>query len=438
MLLLWETFIEIPRAYHRRMWTLPAISIFPFISQILELQDSLRLPFQLSLPSFALLMCGIGYELFNQSFTEAISFTHRRIMDTTSDGIIVINRQNTIINTNPAFEQILDQPRRQLIGKSISSVLGSFPYLDNPTNDILEFERKRYFASSPEGWQYLNIKISPLMSQNNEPVGRLITWRDTTKRRRAEEARQKAREEMFVLINAISGGARESASLQEFLSETIYQIIYPFRSQVCIIFLQDDRMQEKLERYYYLASHFGLNTNAINSLLNITDSMPLVGPAMRDQQPFLIPNASQDPRVPSELGNIGLECVLTVPLLARVGDENKSLGCMCLARKEGPAYSNDEISRLTAICDHLASLIDNDRRKKLSIALSERKVLMRDLHDSVSQKLYGLVALTEAAQAALEAGNAIDPSQVLLRIGENARQAVREMRLFLYQMQQYK
>ncbi len=60
---------------------------------------------------------------------------------------------------------------------------------------------------------------------------------------------------------------------------------------------------------------------------------------------------------------------------------------------------------------------------------------MRDLHDSVSQKLYGLLALTEAAQAALEAGSEIIPTQVLTRIGENARQAVREMRLFLYEMQ---
>ena len=60
---------------------------------------------------------------------------------------------------------------------------------------------------------------------------------------------------------------------------------------------------------------------------------------------------------------------------------------------------------------------------------------MRDLHDSVSQKLYGLVTTTEAAQAAIEAGSVVDPSEILARIGENARQAVKEMRLFLFQMQ---
>jgi signal transduction histidine kinase len=135
------------------------------------------------------------------------------------------------------------------------------------------------------------------------------------------------------------------------------------------------------------------------------------------------------------LQQIGLACILVVPLISRVGDEDRILGCVCLARKEHPAYSQDEIVRIMAICDHLANLVDSDRRRKLAIALFERQRLLRDLHDSVSQKLYGLVTLTEAAQAALETGNAIDPLQLLTRIGENARQAVREMRLFLYQMQ---
>jgi signal transduction histidine kinase len=49
--------------------------------------------------------------------------------------------------------------------------------------------------------------------------------------------------------------------------------------------------------------------------------------------------------------------------------------------------------------------------------------------------LYGLVTLTEAAQAAEEAGSQPDYHQVLFRIGENARQAVKELRLFLFQMQ---
>ncbi len=108
---------------------------------------------------------------------------------------------------------------------------------------------------------------------------------------------------------------------------------------------------------------------------------------------------------------------------------------MFLGRREKPVFSQDEIVRLMTLSDQIAILIDSDRRRKLAITLSERQRILRDLHDSVSQKLYGLVTLTEAAQAALEAGSQINPSEVLSRIGDNARQAVKEMRLFLFQMQ---
>ena len=121
--------------------------------------------------------------------------------------------------------------------------------------------------------------------------------------------------------------------------------------------------------------------------------------------------AAEDDRVPAAIRNLPVECVLMLPLIAQAGDDSKFLGCMCLARKEQPVFSPDEIVRLSTIAEHMASLIDSDRRRKLAIAMTERERLMRDLHDSVSQKLYGLVTTTEAAQAALEAGSSVDPAQ---------------------------
>ena len=157
---------------------------------------------------------------------------------------------------------------------------------------------------------------------------------------------------------------------------------------------------------------------------------------MNKGTPLQVKEAADDDRVPAAIRNLSVECVLMLPLIAQAGDDSKFLGCMCLARKEKPVFSPDEIVRLSTISEHMASLIDSDRRRKLAIAMTRHERLIRDLHDSVSQKLYGLVTTTEAAQAALEAGSSVDPAQEFARIGENARQAVKEMRLFLYQMQQ--
>ncbi len=361
-------------------------------------------------------------------------FSRENIVEKMNDGWMILDRDNVIIDINPAAEKMIDQSKEAVQGDSIKSVLADWPNLEVSVREPFEFELKRN-TGSRDGWQYLNVRVSPLMNLADEPFGRLVTWQDITERRMAEDARQVARDEMFVLLNAISSEASEAMSLDEFLSESIYQIIYPFRSHVVGIFLADEKSQDEEEQGFTLTSHFGISASTVDDLKHISAFSPLFGLVLTNHKPLLVENGIKDQDVPASLREIEHACFLMLPMTSNAGGENQFLGCMLLGRKEKPVYSPDEIIRLATICDHIASLIDNDRRRKLSITLSERQRLMRDLHDSVSQKLYGLVTTTEGAQASIEAGNTIDPAEVLTKIGENARQAVREMRLFLYQMQ---
>ena len=195
----------------------------------------------------------------------------------------------------------------------------------------------------------------------------------------------------------------------------------------------DERQKGINNQDLFLASHFGISEEVINDISHMDISSSFAELALKGRQAVMIEDIKNDPRVPPSLQELDLECLLLLPL--QVSEESRTVGFMFLGRREKPFFSQDEIVRLTIISDQIAILIDSDRRRKMAITLSERERILRDLHDSVSQKLYGLVTLTEAAQAALEAGTQINPSQILARIGDNARQAVKEMRLFLYQMQ---
>jgi signal transduction histidine kinase len=115
--------------------------------------------------------------------------------------------------------------------------------------------------------------------------------------------------------------------------------------------------------------------------------------------------------------------------------DGKSIGTICLARTERRPYTVDEIARLGLVADEIAAFTTRDHRRQMTIAFTERQRLVRDLHDSVTQRLYGLLTLTEASQAAAEAGTAAMPAELLSQIGENTRQALKEMRLFLYGLQ---
>jgi signal transduction histidine kinase len=118
-----------------------------------------------------------------------------------------------------------------------------------------------------------------------------------------------------------------------------------------------------------------------------------------------------------------------------MASEGKPIGVLCVARREGPAYSADDISRLSIVADEIAGLVTSDRQRQMAIVTAERQRLVRDLHDSVTQRLYSLLRLTEAAQAGLETGRPSVSEQLLPRIADHARHSLKEMRLFLYGLQ---
>lgn len=89
----------------------------------------------------------------------------------------------------------------------------------------------------------------------------------------------------------------------------------------------------------------------------------------------------------------------------------------------------------------LASLVDITSRKlaeesllKLA-ALEERQRLARDLHDSVNQSIHGLVLFSETLVSTLEKNNIDRARHIAERLQESARQALKETRLMLYEMQ---
>jgi PAS domain S-box-containing protein len=350
------------------------------------------------------------------------------VIESMSDGWMVIDLNNRIVDLNPAAETLVGVSREELFGKPAEQILSNWPKLN-----LEPFARELEIRGSLKihgEWRFLNVRILPLMSRANKQIGKVVLWRDITERKKSDDARQRARDEMFVLLHSISGAASQTLNLNDFLSEAMHQIVYAFQSQVSMIFLLDGGESEKSPPRYYLAAHHGVPKENLMHLSASPEVAKIIHWVMEHKEPFFAPDVPTDDRLPETMQKSGNTTMLLIPLVT--GDQ--VLGVIGLARNDGPPYGTDEISRLTVVSEELASLIYSDRQRQLAIALEERQRLVRDLHDSVTQKLYGLVQLTEAAQASVENGTPAQSIQVVTRIGENARQALKEMRLFLFEM----
>jgi signal transduction histidine kinase len=89
------------------------------------------------------------------------------------------------------------------------------------------------------------------------------------------------------------------------------------------------------------------------------------------------------------------------------------------------------------VADQLGTIVEGMRlqeQAERAAVLEERGRLARELHDSVTQLLYGINLFSRAGRDAYSQGKTEEGSQHLARLGETASQAIKEMRLLLYEL----
>lgn len=151
---------------------------------------------------------------------------------------------------------------------------------------------------------------------------------------------------------------------------------------------------------------------------------------MDRREALFIPDVAADSRV--TWADLPDEAVRLV--LAPLATADQMLGVLSVARVGGALFNVEEIALLTSIAEQVGVIVTNARLRQQTALLEERQRIARDLHDSVTQSLYGLVTLTEAGQLDLQTRDLAAIGQTFDRLGETARQSLKELRLFIYQL----
>jgi PAS domain S-box-containing protein len=122
-----------------------------------------------------------------------------------------------------------------------------------------------------------------------------------------------------------------------------------------------------------------------------------------------------------------------IPLVAR----DQVIGLLSLTNSMPGYYKQQHAHLALTIANQVAVAIDNAHlyeKAQTLAALEERHRIARELHDSVTQLLYGITLYCAATIRLLRAGNQELVEENLGEIKENALQALQEMRLLILEL----
>jgi len=149
-------------------------------------------------------------------------------------------------------------------------------------------------------------------------------------------------------------------------------------------------------------------------------------------KPVLVPDVSLDPHYVWMQGSL-TKSELTVPITVK----GKIIGVLDVQSQHLDAFEQTDLELMQAIANQTGIAIENARLYKQArhvAVLEERQRLGRELHDSVTQSLYGISLYAQAATGKIAIDQIDQARQYLDDIQNTAQESLADMRLLIYEL----
>ncbi len=192
----------------------------------------------------------VGLRLF-----DLVPIARDTLVEHMSDGVLVLDAQNRIVDTNEAVRQFVGASAAN-IGQSADVVLSKWPDILRMCHDNAACHVETLLDQ--EAPCFVDVRISPLQDRSGYLTGRLIIFRDITKRYQAETRLQQANrrlKEQLTEIEVLQAKLREQAIRdtltgllnRRYLEETLPRELAKAareRHSVAVIMLDIDHFKE--------------------------------------------------------------------------------------------------------------------------------------------------------------------------------------------------
>jgi len=196
-LVFFRAFITSHAIYRSQIGLLLVAGLFPIAASILYLSGLNPLA-GLDLPPIGFTIMGIilAFTLTRFRLLELVPVARSILIEHLRDGVLVVDLNNNIVDINPAAYRYLGQTNPQ-IGDTAAQAFAARPDLFHCFQENAEHEQEIAISDNPP--LFVNLNIVNLHNADGEACGRLITLRDVTERRVAQDALETKSRELELL-----------------------------------------------------------------------------------------------------------------------------------------------------------------------------------------------------------------------------------------------
>ncbi|MGC9350315.1 MAG: histidine kinase N-terminal 7TM domain-containing protein [Anaerolineae bacterium] len=197
-----------PDVYRRQTLFVMISVVVPWAANVISIFDLVR-PHNLDLTPFAFTISGvaIAWGLLRHRLFDLMPLARDAIMESLRQGLIVLDREDRIVDVNPAAEEMTAHRRRDVVGQVLGDVLPAYAEILSHYEDRHE-AYEEVFVSGPKEDGYpegdssvsvYEVHVYPLLDAHGHLAGRLLVVQDITEYKRSETALSNYAERLRIL-----------------------------------------------------------------------------------------------------------------------------------------------------------------------------------------------------------------------------------------------
>jgi PAS domain S-box-containing protein len=370
---------------------------------------------------------------------------YRDIFEATGDGLVITDLDGNLVDANPAFCSMHGYDSSELlVGRHAKAWL-------HRDHHRLHDE---YVATIKAGHRFQAQAVDVRRDGTSFPVeihgsafayrGKphaLLVVRDVTERARAYELLERRVEERTRELSTlleVSNDVASTLELEPLLGLILEQLraVVDYTDSSLLVFEGEDLVtvgyRGPVPQEQIMGTRFPPGRGR-RMLEGSGDTMePIIIDDVRGDAPLAVAyrQVVGEERLRGDFGHI--RSWLGVPLVSK----EQRIGLLAIMHEEPGHYTDKHIELATAFANQAAVAIENARlyeRVQSAAVLEERQRLARELHDSVSQALYGITLGADAARKLLDRdpGRAAEPVDYILSL---AQAGLAEMRALIFEL----